>query len=157
MAEVAARYLEADMPSRLGLLATSLAPLLGLAACHPAVPLPSPLALAVDSTAYHRRGQSPVAVPFTLTNNGQTLVYIAQCNGSPVAVIDRWIEGNWRFLEGGFCNGGQPSPLELPPGRSLQGVVIIYDGGAYRLRVSATHVTGQANEGDVSSKEFDVW
>lgn len=128
-----------------------------LAACQPSPPPPSPLLLTVDSAAYHRRGQSPVSVSFAITNNGQAPLSVPQCDGSPAAEIDRWVRGGWLFAQGGYCNGGQPSPLELLPGHSLQGAVTIYESGAYRLRVSATPDTGRASEGGASSKEFDVY
>ncbi|MFI5209464.1 MAG: hypothetical protein ACHQ2E_03375 [Gemmatimonadales bacterium] len=145
------------MSSRCVLLAVSLAPLVGLGACQSAQLTPSLLALTVDSAVYHRRGQSPLAVPFTLANNGATPVYLPQCDGSPAAVIDRWMEGTWRFLQGGFCNGAQPPLLVLPPRQSARGVVTIYESGAYRLRVSATADTSRASDDGTFSKEFDVW
>jgi hypothetical protein len=145
------------MPSRIVRLTACLVPALVLGACQPPPSPPSPLILTVDSAAYHRRGQSPVSVSFSITNSGQAPLSVAQCDGSPAAQIDRWVRGGWLFAQGGYCNGGPPPPLELLPGHSLQGAVTIYEGGAYRLRVSAVTDSGRTGEGGAFSKEFDVY
>jgi hypothetical protein len=136
-----------------------LVPLLALVSvgCHAAVQPELPVALTVDSAVYHRPGQSPVSVPFAVTNNGPTPVRMAQCEGRAVAVVDRWGVGGWRFLDGGFCNGGTPAPLELAAGASAHGVVILYDGGAYRLRVNWVSEASGSREASGSSKSFEVW
>lgn len=138
------------------------APLLLLVAslsggCHAAVQPELPVALTLDSAIYHRIGQSPVTVPFAVTNNGSSPVRVTQCNGQPVAVVDRWGVGGWRFLDGGFCNGAAPASLDLAAGASAHGVVILYDGGAYRLRVIWIAAAPGSQETTGSSKSFDVW
>jgi hypothetical protein len=133
---------------------------LALAACayQPETVPPSPLHLVVDSTAFHRRGQSPVAVPFTITNAGEATVYVAQCNGNPVALVDRLAWGSWRSFDGGFCNGGSQAPLALASGASVSGSVWLYDGGNYRLRVGTTREPA-TDTGflEIASRSFDIW
>ena len=140
------------------LKATSLIAVVTTLACY-STPAPhptaaSPLALVTDSLVFHRQGQSPALVRFAVVNRGNQPASVAQCNGQPAAVIDRLAWGNWRFLEGGYCNGGPQPPMALGPGDSLSGVVTVYQGGNYRLRL-ATVVGGR--EIDVPSQAFDIW
>jgi hypothetical protein len=128
-----------------------------LGACHAAVVPPLPVVLAVDSTVYHRQGQSPIAVGFTITNTGQRPYYVWQCDGQPQALIDRLSWGTWRFWEGGFCNGGQVTPLALSPGRAVRGVVTLDVSGPFRLRISATPDPQEPYDWAASSRGFDVW
>jgi hypothetical protein len=134
-----------------------LVPVLGLLACHAAVVPPLPVALIVDSNAYHHRGAAPVPVSFTVTNPGRTPVLLAQCDGSPAPLIDRLSWGNWRYFEGGFCNGGQTSMLSLAPGDSLHGLVTVYSGGHYRLRMAGLSAPTEFQQRVASSPAFDVW
>jgi hypothetical protein len=145
------------MLPKLVLLAASLAPAVGLAACHPAPPPVSPLVLAIDSAVYHRRGQSPISIAFAIVNHGTAPVYVPQCDGSPAVEIDRWVRGGWLFSQGGYCNGGQPTPLKLNPGHTLQGAVTLYESGAYRLGVGVTPDTGRTSDDRAYSKDFDVY
>ena len=145
------------MPSKTASLLVQVASILFISACHPAPMPPTPLTLAVDSTAYHRRGQAPVTVPFAIANTGSTPLYVSQCDGSPAPVIDRLIWGNWRFWEGGFCNGGSSVPLLLPPGNSVLGMVAFYSGGHFRLRVGTTTDPQSSGSRVIASREFDVW
>jgi hypothetical protein len=96
-------------------------------------------------------------VPFTITNKSAITVNVPQCDGGPAAQIDQWVRGGWLFSQGGYCNGGQPSPLKLMPGQSAQGVVFIYESGAYRLRVSVTPDSARSSEGGAYSKDFNVY
>lgn len=126
-------------------------------ACRAPSIAPQPLVLAVDSTAYHRRGQSPVLVPFTITNGGVSTQYVTQCNGSPAAVIDRLVWGSWSSWEGAFCNGGPSPPLAVPAGRSVQGAVTLYASGHFRLRIG-TAISPKASAGqELATPGFDVW
>jgi hypothetical protein len=149
------RVMSDSRPGRCLLLVPLFALVFG--GCHAAVQPDLPVVLAVDSAAYHRLGQSPVAVPFAVTNDGPTPIHVAQCDGRPVAVVDGWGVGGWRFLDGGFCNGGTPAPLELAAGASAHGVVILYEGGAYRLRVNWVSEAPGSREASGSSKSFEVW
>ena len=138
--------------------------ILTLAFCscgHPqvAAPLPdsSPFTVSLDSTAYHRRGNSPVSVPFTVTNRGDGTIYLAQCRGAATAVVDRLSWGNFRQLEGDFCSGAAEPPLALASGASAGGSVLLYEGGNYRLRVAAAEQPDGTGRKDVASQPFDVW
>ena len=143
--------------------AFSLLPLvLALVSCgHPAAPPPAPaatsFAVAIDSTAYHRRGNSPVSIPFTVTNRSSETLYLTQCKGSATAVVDRLSWGNFRQLEGDFCSGPAEPPLALAAGASASGSVLLYDGGNYRLRVAASGHPDGTGRIDVASQPFDVW
>jgi hypothetical protein len=128
-----------------------------LGGCHPAPIRPSPLALSIDSAAFHRRGQSPVLVPFSIANTGPATLYVRQCEGHPMPELDRWSLGAWRFSDGNYCNGSPPSLLSLSPGSSLQGAITVYDGGAYRLRVNAANAGGETVPHTEASRDFNVW
>lgn len=133
------------------------ASVLTLGGCRAAPVLPSPLALTVDSTDFHRRGQSPRQISFGVTNRGTGVLYLPQCNGHPMGLIDHWSLGAWRYLDGEFCNGAAPALRAIAPGDSARGVVTIYESGAYRLRVSAAADSAKSVAGPVSTREFNVW
>ena len=120
-------------------------------------PTPVPFAVTLDSTAYHRRGNSPVSIPFTVTNRSSGTLYLTQCKGSATAVVDRLSWGNFRQLEGDFCSGPAEPPLALAAGASASGSVLLYDGGNYRLRVAASGHPDGTGRIDVASQPFDVW
>jgi hypothetical protein len=128
-----------------------------MGACHPGVVQPLPLALAVDSSAYHRAGQAPVAVPFRVTNTGSGPVYLAQCGGQPLVLVDRLSWGTWRLMEGGFCNGAQEPPVELAPGDTARGLITLYAGGNFRLRIAGAEDPQGSYDRAAASREFDVW
>jgi hypothetical protein len=143
------------MPSKSYLLcAAALASLFG--ACQPSPVTPEPLVLAIDSTAYHRRGQSPLPIPFKVTNNGERPVYVPECNGQPSVLIDYLSWGNWRNFDGGFCNG-DGSTLALVPGGSAEGTATLYQSGHFRLRVGAMPDPQGPVDWETASKPFDVW
>jgi len=119
---------------------------------------PAPLRLTTDSTAYHRKGQSALAVSFTITNAGPATVYVMRCNGSAIASLDRidWV--GWRVVEGAQCNGGSITNDALPPGTSFTGSTRIYEGGSYRLRLSADPDPDSEKASlEVVSKTLDVY
>jgi hypothetical protein len=136
-------------------LSRALLPVLVLPACHPGPVGPVSVVLSIDSTSYHRQGQSPVTVGFTITNAGPRPVYIPRCGGEPALLIDHWSRGNWRYLEGGFCNGAAGDPAAVAPGGTLRGITVIYRSGAYRLRMAPGPGDSSAEAG--ASTSFDVW
>jgi len=131
--------------------------LLAVLGCHTGPAAPSPLSVAVDSGAYHRHQGGPLTIRFTLTNGGTTVLFLPQCDGLPSPAIERISWGTWRFWQGGFCNGGTPPPLPLPPGGTLRGSVVIAEGGHFRLAIGSGF--GREGETDLMafSREFDVW
>jgi hypothetical protein len=138
-------------------LAGSAVALLAGLACRTPPASPQPVRLAADSAAFHRQGQSPAVVPFTITNAGSRPVYLAQCGGQLAPLVDRLRWGSWSYLEGGFCNGSETSPLALPPGGSATGTIAIYQGGNYRLRIATHSDSAGSGSGEALSREFDVW
>jgi len=119
---------------------------------------PAPLRLSTDSMAYHRKGQSALPVSFTITNAGQTTVYVGRCNGSAMASLDRIDLVGWRVVEGAQCNGGSITHDALAPGNSFTGSIWIYEGGSYRLRVRADP-DRDSDKGslELTSKTLDVY
>jgi hypothetical protein len=142
---------------QLALWAAIVASALGLGACRTAPVAPLPLALTVDSNAYHRQGQSPVTVSFTLADTGKAPVFVAQCNQMPAAEVDWIVDGGWRYLDGAFCNGGSPPPLRLAPGDSVRGTVVLVTGGHYRLRITGVVPPASETSEVARSAGFDVW
>ena len=118
---------------------------------------PADVFLIVDSTAFHRQGQAALPVTYSVTNGGSATVYVAQCDGAPAAVADRWDYGVWRFYEGGFCNGGPQPPLALAPGTSASGVFMLYISGNFRLRLGTTSSPTGTDERIIASSGFDVF
>jgi len=107
---------------------------------------------------YHRKGQSALAVSFTISNAGQSTVYIGRCNGSAMASLDRIDVVGWRVVEGGQCNGGSLTHDLLAPGNSFTGSIWIYEGGSYRLRLRADlDPDGDTGSLEVMSKTLDVY
>jgi hypothetical protein len=141
----------------LALWTAIIAPALGVGACRTAPVAPLPLALTVDSSAYHRQGQSPVTVSFTLADTGKAPILVAQCNQLPAPEVDWIVDGGWRYTEGAFCNGGSAPPLRLAPGDSVRGSVVLANGGHYRLRVTGAVPPATESREVARSAGFDVW
>lgn len=100
----------------------------------------------------HVRVDSIVAAPpaaivhFSFVNLGSEAVQVGACGDRVTPIVDRRTSGEWvDFYHGGFCIAIYPMILEIGPGESVAGDVVIDEIGVYRIRGRV-----QDEDGDVA-------
>jgi len=127
-------------------------------ACSTPTTPASNIAVSVPATTFERVGTLPVAnIPFTVTNQASTSVFLARCGGRVMATVDKWTEDTWTQYSGDACTEVQPQALfELLPGSSVDAVRAVPEAGKFRLRIVTGPAYNVPNLWSVASEGFEI-
>ncbi len=143
-----------DSINRLSVLAATVI----CAACSTPTTPASNIEVSVPATAFERVGTLPVAnIPFTVTNQASTSVFLARCGGRVMATVDKLTGDTWTQYSGDACTATQSQALfELPPGSSVDAVRAVPDAGKFRLRIVTGPAYNTPNLWSITSEDFEI-
>ncbi len=96
-------------------------------------------------------------VAFTVTNVGETSVWLERCGDRLMTFVDVRVGGGWEYYRGDICPAVHVmSPWELPPGATRTGSRGIQEAGYYRLRFGTAADPAHTTNWIVASPPFVV-
>jgi hypothetical protein len=96
-------------------------------------------------------------VSYTVTNVGETAVWLARCGDRLMVAVDVRAAVAWNEYSGDGCRAiYDMSPWELAPGATLSGSRRFQEGGRYRFRLGTVADPAETFDWTVASPPFVV-
>lgn len=112
----------------------------------------------VQGTLFERDPDTGAAiVSFSVTNTGESTVYLNRCGDRLTTALDRWESGHWVQFRSDLClTVYNMAPLPLAVEEERVGARSVHHAGRYRLRLGTSDEPGEPSVWLAASPAFTV-